>query len=105
MSGPSISAHADSAASAATGRVSDGATLTFETVGTFPGGTAPVRVHPHEASLLRVIDGVVRLTTGTVERLLGSGDEAIVEAGQPHRIAGVGGEARYVVGFRSAPLL
>jgi quercetin dioxygenase-like cupin family protein len=61
-------------------------------------------MRPYEATLLRVIDGVVRLTTGNVERVLGVGDEAIVGAGQPHRIAGVGGEARFVMGFRTAPL-
>jgi mannose-6-phosphate isomerase-like protein (cupin superfamily) len=82
----------------------DGAALTFETVGTFPGGGAPLRVRPREWTLLRVVDGVVRLTVGSVERLLRPGEEAIVDPGRPHRIAAAAGEARYVVGFRSAPL-
>jgi mannose-6-phosphate isomerase-like protein (cupin superfamily) len=79
---------------------SDGAALTFVTVGT----SAALRVRPHEWTLLRVIDGVVRLTVGNVERVLHAREEAIVDPGQPHRIAAVSGEARYVVGFRSSPL-
>jgi quercetin dioxygenase-like cupin family protein len=79
--------------------VSHGAALVFETVDT---GAAPLRVRPFEDVLLRVIDGVVRLTIDAQERLLGTGDEAIVPAGEPHRIAGVAGEARLVMGFRAA---
>jgi mannose-6-phosphate isomerase-like protein (cupin superfamily) len=79
--------------------VSHGATLTFETVGA---GAAPVRVRPVEDVLLRVIAGGVRLTVGAHERLLGAGDEAIVPAGAQHRIAGVAGEARLLMGFRGA---
>jgi quercetin dioxygenase-like cupin family protein len=82
----------------------DGAALTFETVGTFDGASAPLRVRTHEWTLLRVLDGVVRLTVGNVERVLRAGDEAIVSAGRPHRIAAASGEARYVLGFRSTPL-
>ena len=82
----------------------DGAALMFETVGTFEGGSAPLRVRPDAWTLLRVLDGVVRLTVGNVERVMHAGEEAIVSAGQPHRIAAASGEARYVMGFRSAPL-
>jgi len=78
----------------------DGAALTFETVGT----SAPMRVRPDEWTLLRVVDGVVRLTVGNLERLLHAGEEAIVAAGQAHRIAAATGRARYVVGVRSTPL-
>jgi mannose-6-phosphate isomerase-like protein (cupin superfamily) len=78
----------------------DGAALTFATVGT----SASVQVRPGEWTLLRVVDGVVRLTVGGVERLLHPGEEAIVDPGRPHRIAAACGEARYVVGLRSAPL-
>ena len=46
----------------------------------------------------------MRLTVGNVERVMHAGEEAIVSAGQPHRIAAASGEARYVMGFRSAPL-
>jgi mannose-6-phosphate isomerase-like protein (cupin superfamily) len=84
--------------------VTDGAALTFETVAAFDDAEPPLRISPDEATLLRVIDGVVRLTVGNVERRLGTGDEAIVRAGHPHRIAGVAGEARFVMGFRAAPL-
>ena len=81
--------------------VTDGAALTFETLGE---GPPPLRINPDEATLLRVISGVVRLSVGGDERLLGIGDEAIVRAGRPHRIASLAGEARVVMGFRSAPL-
>ena len=82
-------------------RVTDGAALTFET---FDDGPAPLRVTPDETTLLRVIGGIARLTTSAGERILMPGDEAIVPAGRPHRIAGVAGEARVVMGFRSTPL-
>ena len=81
--------------------VTDGAALTFETVGE---GPAPLRVNPDEATLLRVIGGIARLTVADGERVLMPGDEAIVRPGQAHRLAGVAGEARVVMGFRSAPL-
>jgi quercetin dioxygenase-like cupin family protein len=84
--------------------VTHGAALTFETVGRYDGASAPLRLRPDEATLLRVIAGVVRLTVGDDERLLHTGDEAIVPAGRPHWIAGIGGEARCVMGFRTAPL-
>jgi quercetin dioxygenase-like cupin family protein len=64
----------------------------------------PLRIRPDEATLLRVVFGSVRLTLLGEERTLGTGDEAIVPAGHAHRLAGAGGEARVVMGFRSAPL-
>jgi mannose-6-phosphate isomerase-like protein (cupin superfamily) len=76
-----------------------GAELTFETLAE---GPAPVRVHRAEDTLLRVIDGIVRLAVDGAERLLRTGDEAIVPAGAAHRIAGAGGCARVVIGFRAA---
>lgn len=85
-------------APAATGH---GATLYFETVAA--GGTGPgaLRIRPDEDTLLRVISGTLRLTIGNVEHLLGPGGEAIVPAGRAHRMVGVGGEARSVMGFRA----
>jgi mannose-6-phosphate isomerase-like protein (cupin superfamily) len=82
---------------AATGH---GATLYFETVGA--GGTGPgaLRIRPDEDTLLRVISGTLRLTIGNVEHLLAPGGEAIVPAGRAHRMAGVGSEARTMMGFR-----
>ena len=76
-----------------------GAELTFETLGE---DHAPLRVHRGEDTLLRVIDGIVRLVVEGAERLLGIGDEAIVPAGAAHRLASAGGHARIVVGFRAA---
>ena len=101
MSSPTPPASGPAARSSA---VTDGAALTFETVAAFDHAAPPLRIRPDEATLLRVIDGVVRLTVGNVERLLRAGDEAIVRAGHPHRIAGVSGAARVVMGFRAAPL-
>jgi mannose-6-phosphate isomerase-like protein (cupin superfamily) len=76
-----------------------GAELTFEMLGP---DHAPLRVHRTEDTLLRVIDGIVRLAVDGAERLLGTGDEAIVPAGAPHRIASAGGTARILLGFRAA---
>jgi mannose-6-phosphate isomerase-like protein (cupin superfamily) len=81
-----------------------GVALTFETL-TETGagaGEAPLRVHRGADTLLRVIDGIVRLTVDGEARLLGTGDEAIVPARAPHRLASASGEARVVSGFRSA---
>jgi quercetin dioxygenase-like cupin family protein len=78
-----------------------GVALTFETLA-FDAEPAPARMRPLEDTLLRIVDGVVRLTVGAGERLLWTGDEAIVPAGASHRMAGVGGEARVVMGFRPA---
>jgi mannose-6-phosphate isomerase-like protein (cupin superfamily) len=82
--------------------VSHGAALTFETVRAFDGAPAPVRVRPLEDTLLRVIDGILHLTVEDDERLLGIGDEAIVPAGSSHRLSGVAGQTRLVMGFRAA---
>jgi mannose-6-phosphate isomerase-like protein (cupin superfamily) len=83
--------------------VTAGAALTFETVPQFDVAPPPLRIHPDAATLLRVIDGIISLTVGDEDRLLGIGDEAIVPAGHPHRIASLAGEARLVMGFRATP--
>jgi mannose-6-phosphate isomerase-like protein (cupin superfamily) len=77
-----------------------GAALTFETL--VEGEAAPARLRAGEDTLLRVVAGIVRLTVEAEERLLGTGDEAIVPAGSPHSLASAGGEARVLSGFRSA---
>ena len=76
-----------------------GAALTFETL---TATQSLVRLRPQEDTLLRVIDGILRLTIAGDERLLGIGDEAIVPAGAPHRVASAAGETRIVTGFRTA---
>jgi quercetin dioxygenase-like cupin family protein len=81
--------------------VSHGAALTFETVRAFDGAPAPLRVRQLEDTLLRVIDGVLRLTIDGDERLLGIGNEAIVPAGSSHRLSALAGETRLVMGFRA----
>jgi len=75
-----------------------GAELTFETL---VADRAPLRRCADE-TLIRVLDGVVRLTVDGCERLLQIGDEAIVPAGAPHRLAGAGGPARLLSGSRPA---
>jgi len=80
---------------------SHGVALTFETIEEFAQRPAPVRLRPWEDTLLRVIDGVLRLTTDGAERRLAIGEEAILPAGTPHQLAGVDGRARVVIGFRA----
>jgi glyoxylate utilization-related uncharacterized protein len=80
--------------------VSHGAVLDFETL--YPDGDlAPVRVRPREDTLLRVIDGVVSLTVDGEERLLETGQEAIVLAGATYRLSSASEQARVVIGFRA----
>ncbi len=77
-----------------------GAALTFETIEAFESRPAPVRLRPWEDTLLRVLDGVVRLTTDGEERRMGIGEEAILPAGTPHQLAGVHSPAKVVIGYR-----
>ncbi|WP_196807462.1 cupin domain-containing protein [Candidatus Solirubrobacter pratensis] len=86
---------------AAAGSARHGAVLTFETIEAFVSRPAPVRMRRWEDTLLRVVDGIVRLTTDGEERKLGIGEEAILPAGTPHQLAGVNGAARVVIGFRA----
>ena len=79
--------------------VSHGATLTFETLSPAP---ARPRRRAGEDTLLRVIDGTVSLTLSGGDQRLDVGDEAIIPAGMDHRLQGVGGSARVVIGFRPA---
>jgi mannose-6-phosphate isomerase-like protein (cupin superfamily) len=77
-----------------------GTALTFETVEAFESRPAPVRMRPWEDTLLRVLAGVLRLTTDGEERRMGIGEEAILPAGTPHQLAGVDGDAKVVLGYR-----
>jgi mannose-6-phosphate isomerase-like protein (cupin superfamily) len=77
-----------------------GTALTFETVDAFESRPAPVRLRPWEDTLLRVLDGVLRLTTDGEERRMCTGEEALLPAGTPHQLAGVDGDARVVIGYR-----
>lgn len=76
-----------------------GTALTFETVEPFESRPAPVRMRPWENTLLRVLDGVLRLTTDGEERRMGIGEEALLPAGTPYQLAGVHSPAKVVVGF------
>ena len=82
-------------------RVTYGSTLVFEDI---PTGWAPLRVRPYEDSLLRVVAGLIRVTTDDGEQLLGPGEEAIIPAGSCYRLASVSGTGRTVTGFRSPRL-
>jgi hypothetical protein len=79
-------------------RVSYGAQLIFETLT----AEATLRFRPLEDTLLRVIDGVAELRFDGEEHLLGPGGEAIVPAGFHHTLCAVSGEARIVMGYRTA---
>jgi mannose-6-phosphate isomerase-like protein (cupin superfamily) len=89
---------ADSPSRSATS-VSFGAELTFES---FSGEDAPLRVRPREQTLLRIIDGIVRLAIDGQERLLGVGDEVVIAPGVPHRLSSACGEAHVMAGYRRA---
>ena len=75
-----------------------GAALTFETVRDTD--VAPLRVRPSEETLLRVIAGELLVTAMGETRVLGPGEEALLPAGIPHRLACANGEARFLAGFR-----
>ncbi len=79
-------------------RVIHGAALVFEDI---PSGSAPLRVRPDEDSLLRVICGLIRLTTDERELVLAPGEEAIIPAGTAYRLASISATGRTVTGFRS----
>jgi quercetin dioxygenase-like cupin family protein len=81
---------------------SHGVALTFETFEPAAAADAPVRVRPAEDILLRVIDGLVRVTVDGADRVLGIGDEVIIAAGTAHRLTAVAGRGRIVMGFRPA---
>ena len=84
-------------ASTVSAAVIHGTALRFERLGSEP---ALPRVFPCEDTLLRVVDGAVRLTLPEDERILTVGDEAVIPAGQRHRLASAGAEARVVIGLR-----
>jgi mannose-6-phosphate isomerase-like protein (cupin superfamily) len=78
-----------------------GAMLSFEAVEAREAADAPVRVRERHETLLRVIDGTVRLELDGSERTLMLEGEARIGAGVPHRLWNAGpGEARIVQEFR-----
>jgi mannose-6-phosphate isomerase-like protein (cupin superfamily) len=77
-----------------------GAELIFETL--YESDVPTAREREREDTLMRVVDGLVRLTVGGQERLMGAGDEAIVPAGETHRISSACQRALVIVGFRPA---
>ena len=92
-----------SAHSAEAGRqgtpASYGTVLTVETIA--GSGYAAPRVRRGEETLMRVVEGAVRLLVAGEERLLGLGDEARVPAGEPYRLANGGpAESRLLVQAR-----
>jgi quercetin dioxygenase-like cupin family protein len=86
-----------------TGVSTHGSELTFETLDAAEAAEAPLRRHRDDHVLLRVIDGILRLTVAGEERLLGIGDEAVIPAGASHRFASACGRTRIVTGLRPAP--
>lgn len=80
-----------------------GSALTFETLQERDADVEPLRRHRDEHVLLRVIDGILRLTVAGEERLLGIGDEAVIPAGAAHRLASACGQTRILTGLRAVP--
>ena len=101
MSSLTAAVQATSRRTGASSTVVYGAGLIIETLVELPGDKVPSRVSTDE-TLIRVIDGIVCLTTDDGERLLGPADEAIVPAYSEHRIASAGGEAKLISGSRAA---
>ncbi len=95
--GPMIDTPASTSRRRVASSVTHGTELIFETL---VGGEARLRIHQREDVLLRVVAGPVRLTVDAVERVLETGDEAIVPAGRPHRIASAARDARILTGLR-----
>jgi mannose-6-phosphate isomerase-like protein (cupin superfamily) len=75
-----------------------GTALTFETVR--EEDAAPLRLRPREETMLRVIAGELLVTAEGETRVLRAGEEALLSAGVPHRLACARGEARFLVGYR-----
>jgi len=78
--------------------VTAGAELIFETL--YESDVPTRRMREDADTLMRVVDGLVRLTVGREERMLGPGDEAIVAAGDEHRVSSDCERALVIVGFR-----
>jgi quercetin dioxygenase-like cupin family protein len=85
----------------ASSTVVHGAGLIIETLVELPAGKVPSRVSTDD-TLIRVIDGIVCLSTDDGDRLMGPGDEAIVPAYAEHRLASAGGDAKLISGSRAA---
>ena len=77
-----------------------GAGLIIETLVELPMDKVPSRVGTDD-TLIRVIDGIVCLSTVDGDRLMGSGDEAIVPAYTEHRLASASGDAKLISGSRA----
>jgi hypothetical protein len=78
-----------------------GAMLSFETIEERDADSAAIRVREDHETLLRVIDGVIRLELAGSRRTLMLEGEARIESGMPHRIWNAGpGDARIVQEFR-----
>jgi mannose-6-phosphate isomerase-like protein (cupin superfamily) len=77
-----------------------GSELIFETL--YESDVPTRRVRDAQDTLMRVVDGLVRLTVAGEARLMGPGDEAIVPAGEEHLVASACERALVIVGFRPA---
>jgi mannose-6-phosphate isomerase-like protein (cupin superfamily) len=82
-------------------RQSCGVRLVIETVGR--SAHPLLQLRPSEDTLLRVVAGAVELVAGEARSRLELGDEVVVPAGTPYRLAQAGlPEARVIQQFRPA---
>jgi len=79
-----------------------GATISFEHLDVPAGDAAPLRSRPEHETLLRVVEGVVRLEIEDTVRVLGIEDEARIPAGTPHRLRNEETDARILYELRRA---
>jgi quercetin dioxygenase-like cupin family protein len=79
-----------------------GATLSFELIDVPAGEPTPERRRPAHDTLLRVVEGTVRLEVQGSKRVLTIEDEAHVPAGAAYRLRNEGAAARVLYELRTA---
>jgi mannose-6-phosphate isomerase-like protein (cupin superfamily) len=78
-----------------------GAALSFERIDVAAGEPASERRHPAHDTLLRVIEGTVRLHVDGTEQVLTIEDEARIPAGATYRLTNDGAPSRILYELRT----
>jgi mannose-6-phosphate isomerase-like protein (cupin superfamily) len=68
---------------------SGGECLTLESVWSRPIRKPPLHYHPGQEEHFRVIEGELAVTLGASARILGTGEELVIPAGEPHEMSPV----------------